>query len=543
MSIFSFFKRIFCGKKSVENSTQPAVAEEKSTRPPRKRRDRRKGGAAGESKASVPQNAPKSGLPPAQNVEIGSAGESKAHAILEKKKIGDWQPPAPGNEEGKTYFQSFPLQNEILKAALDDLGFKYCSPIQAQALPIAMSGEDIAGKAQTGTGKTAVFLMSVLYHYLNSTAQRKLNQPFAMVLAPTRELALQIAKDAERLSIYTGLRTVAVFGGMDYERQRRLLQAGCDLVVATPGRLIDYLQKRVLDTSALKMLIIDEADRMLDMGFIPDVKRIIYQLPKKEERQTLLFSATLSRDIMNLASAWMRPNPTVVEVEPEKVVADGINETIYACTTDEKLPIMLWILQHEECGRVIIFRNRRRDVEELHDTLLRYGIRCAMLSGDVTQNRRLNILEEFRSGTLKVVIATDVAARGIQVDEITHVFNFDLPYEAEDYVHRVGRTARAGHKGRAISFASEDGAFVMPDIEEYIGRPLPTVQPEAEMLVLPEQVASTATSKNSHSSQGKFDHRGPRGDRGPRHSGRSSHGNGPSSRPPRRSFSPNRSHQ
>ena len=318
-------------------------------------------------------------------------------------------------------------------------------------------------------------------------------------------------------------------GGMDYERQRRLLQAGCDLIVATPGRLIDFLQKRVIDTSMLKVLIIDEADRMLDMGFIPDVKRIIAHLPSKEERQTMLFSATLSRDIMNLASRWMRPDPTVLEVEPEHVVAEGVNETVYACTTHEKLAIIIWILQHEDVHRALIFRNRRRDVEELCHQLRRYGIQCEMLSGDVSQNRRLNILEAFRNGTVKVVVATDVAGRGIQVDDITHVFNYDLPYEAEDYVHRVGRTARAGHQGRAVSFADEDCAFVMPEIEEYIGRPLAAIQPPEEMLVLP----SAPSEPKAHSHRGDSGRHFPSGGRSasrPASGSRSSHGGRPSSR-------------
>ncbi|MBO4619357.1 MAG: DEAD/DEAH box helicase [Victivallales bacterium] len=443
----------------------------------------RETGAAVNSQSSVPPH-------PVQDDYVEGAGEKSARQILDKKKVGDWQaPPCPPPEEGVRFFQEFPLEREILRAALDDLGFVKCTPIQGLALPVAMEGKDLAGRAQTGTGKTAVFLMSMLHQFLNSPVKRKLNQPFALALAPTRELAIQIAKDAENLSVYTSLRTVAVFGGMDYERQRRLLQAGCDLIVATPGRLIDFLQKQVIDTSELKVLIIDEADRMLDMGFIPDVKRIISRLPSCEERQTMLFSATLSRDIMELASRWMRPEPAVLEVEPEKVVAEGVNETVYACTTQEKLAIMIYILNHEDCHRTLIFRNRKRDVEELTEILRNYGVKCEMLSGDVNQNRRLNILEDFRTGKTKVVVATDVAGRGIQVDDITHVFNYDLPYEAEDYVHRVGRTARAGHQGRAISFASEDNAFVIPDIETYIGRDLPITQPDDEMLVLPPPVA------------------------------------------------------
>ncbi|MFA6929707.1 MAG: helicase-related protein, partial [Lentisphaeria bacterium] len=297
---------------------------------------------------------------------------------------------------------------------------------------------------------------------------------------------------------------------------------------ATPGRLIDYLNQSIVDFSLLKFLIIDEADRMLDMGFIPDVKRIIGQTPRPSERQTMLFSATLSHDIMNLASRWMRPNPEILETEPEHIIAAGIQETVYACTSREKLPIILWLLSNEDCGRVLIFRNRRCDVEELHNKLQRYGIASEMLSGDVDQKKRLRILEAFRNGTIKVIVATDVAGRGIHIDDITHVFNYDLPYDAEDYVHRIGRTARAGHQGRAISFAGEDCAFVIPEIETYIGRPLQITQPEEKMLVLPmaipmEQRLSPTVSSRSRaprSARPSRDSR-PQGNRvhrsGPRH--------------------------
>ena len=493
-SLLGWLRGLFRGPAKVpqdaSESTGGAVnpPDESAGKKPRKRHRAKKAG--GSAAGVVPRQPVAPSRQPQEDFAEG-AGEKSARQILDKKKIGDWQaPPCPPPEEGVRFFQEFPLEREILRAALDDLGFVKCTPIQGLALPVAMEGKDLAGRAQTGTGKTAVFLMSMLHQFLNSPVQRRLNQPFALALAPTRELAIQIAKDAENLSVYTSLRTVAVFGGMDYERQRRLLQAGCDLIVATPGRLIDFLQKQVIDTSELKVLIIDEADRMLDMGFIPDVKRIISRLPRSEERQTMLFSATLSRAIMELASRWMRPEPAVLEVEPEKVVAEGVNETVYACTTQEKLAIMIYILNHEDCHRTLIFRNRKRDVEELAEVLRSYGVKCEMLSGDVTQNRRLNILEDFRTGRTKVVVATDVAGRGIQVDDITHVFNYDLPYEAEDYVHRVGRTARAGHQGRAISFASEDNAFVIPDIETYIGRALPITQPEDEMLVLPPPVTA-----------------------------------------------------
>ncbi len=419
--------------------------------------------------------------------------------LSSKKKIADWQvPEVVRTDSSATYFQDFPLDRRIMCAVLEDLQFEKCTPIQALALQPALDGQDLSGKAQTGTGKTAVFLIAIIQAYLQSTVKRKRNSPFALVLAPTRELAIQIAKDAELLSIYTDLRIVAVYGGMDYARQRQLLTSGCDLVVATPGRLLDYLRQNALDLSSLQVLVIDEADRMLDMGFIPDVKQIISYTPKPAERQTMLFSATLTPDILNLSARWMRPSPAILEVDTEQVVAEGIDETVFACTSQEKLPIMLWLLKNEDCHRVLIFRNRKRDVEELHYKLQRFGIASEMLSGDVDQKKRLRILEGFRSGAIQVIVATDVAGRGIHIDDVTHVFNYDLPYEAEDYVHRVGRTARAGQRGRAISFAGEDCAFVIPDIESYIGRALPITQPEAQMLVMPKSSGQSATPRQSN---------------------------------------------
>ncbi|MDD4098585.1 MAG: DEAD/DEAH box helicase [Lentisphaeria bacterium] len=399
-----------------------------------------------------------------------------------------WTAPAGERQSpDEKLFQDLDLDPRLLRAIVDELKFRICSPIQAAALPSLLAGRDLAGRAQTGTGKTAAFLITILQRFLTQPQRdRDPWQPMAIVLAPTRELALQIAKDAAALSAYCPFTTVAVYGGMDYDRQRSLLAKGVDLVVATPGRLIDYLRQHVVDLSTVEVVVIDEADRMLDMGFIPDVKRIVGHLPKAETRQTMLFSATLSRDIMNLAARWMRPEPVIVEVEPEHVVADGIEEIVYSVTTHEKLPVLLWTLAHEKCERVLIFRNRRRDVEQLHDQLVRCGVPCDMLSGDVDQKKRLRLLEDFRRGAIKVIVATDVAGRGIHVDDITHVINYDLPYEAEDYVHRIGRTARAGQTGRAISFACEEGAFVIPAIEKYIDRALPITQPEADMVVMPE---------------------------------------------------------
>ena len=444
---------------------------------------------------------------PVAEAEVEAESELLTQGVEreEPKTLGDWRVPEAVREHPEdVLFQDFPLDIRILRAVLDDPHFTKCTPIQGLTLPHALAGKDIAGKAQTGTGKTATFLIAMLQRYLQGggATERAANEPFALALAPTRELAIQIAHDANALCAYCHFKTVAVYGGMDYDRQRRLLNEHPDLVVATPGRLIDFLQQHAVSLDKVETLIIDEADRMLDMGFIPDVKRIISRLRGPETRQTMLFSATLSHDIMNLASRWMRPDPIRMEVEPEHIVAEGIEETVYSATSREKLPILLWTLSHEDCHRVLIFRNRRSEVEALHDELKRFGVESEMLSGDVDQKKRLRILEDFRTGKVKVIVATDVAGRGIHVDDVSHVINYDFPYEAEDYVHRVGRTARAGHKGRAISFADEESSFVIPDIETYIGRSLPITQPEEEMLQLPEGYRNVRPkAEQSHSRQ------------------------------------------
>lgn len=495
-------------KPAAERKSSTGGKSKKSRRP---RRRKKSVAASGVATSSAASSSTKSGVAaPAQRSKSGMPPSMEGWKI----PSGDRQAP------DEVLFQDFPLDPRILRAIVDDLQFRICSPIQALALPHVLANKDIAGKAQTGTGKTAAFLVGILQKYLAPNArQRDQRQPMALALAPTRELALQIAKDAEELSVYSAMRTVAVFGGMDYERQKRLLNDGVDLVVATPGRLIDFLRQGAVDCSKLDTLVIDEADRMLDMGFIPDVTRIIAQLPKPEERQTMLFSATLSRDIMNLASRWMRPDPVVVEIEPEHIIASGIEETIYAVSTAEKMPVLLWTLENEACERVLIFRNRRRDVEELHRQLQRYGVGSEILSGDVEQKKRLRILEDFREGTTKVIVATDVAGRGIHVDNISHVINYDLPYEAEDYVHRIGRTARAGSSGRAISFADEDCSFVIPDIEEYIDRALPITTPSEAMIQPRPPSAPMPPRRSRQASEGRYSGRPRRSDRDSRPSG------------------------
>jgi ATP-dependent RNA helicase RhlB len=407
--------------------------------------------------------------------------------------------------EGKSRFHDFDLPDTIMHA-IADLGFQYCTPIQAKTLVATMSGTDAIGQAQTGTGKTAAFLIAVMSQLLRKQVPdgQKIGRPRALVIAPTRELVMQIAKDGESLASYCGIKMASVFGGMDYEKQQLALERGpVDIVVATPGRLIDFQRKGVLDLGKVEVMVIDEADRMLDMGFIPDVRRIVSSTPPREKRQTLMFSATMTSDVRRLASQWC-VNPINVEIAPEQVAVDTVQQIVYLTTASEKYDVLYNMLVNQNLDKVLVFTNRRDETQRLTDRLLRNSISCDMLSGDVAQKKRMTTLERFRNGQIKVLVATDVAGRGIHIDGISHVFNYTLPYEAEDYVHRIGRTGRAGHDGVAISFADEDGAFYLPAIEAYIGRKLTCVQPDEALIVpaprgisLPSSAAPSSAKPSS----------------------------------------------
>jgi len=375
--------------------------------------------------------------------------------------------------EGKKRFHDFDLPGEVMHG-IADLGFQYCTEIQALSLQNALDGKNIAGKAQTGSGKTAAFLVAILTRYLRTPDQRadKGGVPRALVIAPTRELVIQICKDADAIGKYCNLRSLAVYGGMDYDRQRReILDAPVDLLVATPGRLLDFCNQRVIDLSKVDTLVIDEADRMLDMGFIPDVRRIVGRLPPKDKRATMLYSATLTDDVMNLASQWME-EPVKAEVESDHNATDTVRQVVYVIRAEDKFKVLFNHVALHPDARAIVFCNRKSTTDDVYESLKRRGVSCEMLSGDVNQNKRLKVLEMFREGAIKIVVATDVAGRGIHVDDVEYVINFDFPYEAEDYVHRIGRTGRAGNTGIAISFADEDESFAIPEIEEYINEPL-----------------------------------------------------------------------
>ena len=389
--------------------------------------------------------------------------------------------------EGKKRFHDFDLPSEVMHG-IADLGFQYCTEIQALSLQNALDGKNVAGKAQTGSGKTAAFLVAILTRYLRTPDLRAKagGTPRALVIAPTRELVIQICKDAAAIGKYCALRSLAIYGGMDLERQKEeLLDAPVDLLVATPGRLLDFCKRGVINLGNVDTLVIDEADRMLDMGFIPDVRDIMRRLPHKSKRATMLYSATLTDRVMELASAWMDA-PVKAEVESEHNATDTVRQVVYVIRTEDKFKVLFNHIALHPDARAIVFCNRKDTTEDVCESLARRGVKCEMLSGDVSQNKRLSVLENFRSGKVKIVVATDVAGRGIHVDDIEYVINFDFPYEAEDYVHRIGRTGRAGNTGIAISFADEDESFAIPGIEEYINEPLKcTMIPEDDPLMKP----------------------------------------------------------
>ncbi len=384
---------------------------------------------------------------------------------------------------GKSRFHDYHIPLPVMRSIADQK-FEYCTPIQEKALEDVLAGKDLVGKANTGTGKTAVFLITILSRLLAEKKSGKGNVR-ALVLAPTRELAMQIAKEGVVFAKYCNLSVRAVYGGVDYQKQMDYLQnKQCDLLVATPGRLIDFMNKRVVDLSSCKILVLDEADRMLDMGFIPDVRRIIGRLPAKNERQTMLFSATVSEDVQRLASQWS-VQPKVVEAEAEQVAVETVEQTVYLVTAEEKYAVLYNLIQQNPNDRIIVFANMKNETKRLSNRLQRNNIDCVLLSGDVDQNKRMSRLENFRTGKVKVLVATDVAGRGIHIEGITFVVNYTLPYEPEDYVHRIGRTGRAGAEGKAVSFACEEGSFYLPAIEEFIGKKLDCVQPDENLLTPP----------------------------------------------------------
>ena len=380
-------------------------------------------------------------------------------------------------------FDSFDIE-QPLRDAIAKLGFEFCTPIQAQSLVHTLAGHDVTGKAQTGTGKTAAFLITIINDLLTNPIEedRFLAEPRALIIAPTRELAIQIAADSVQLTEFTDLHTVTLVGGEDYQKQTRALDAKpVDIVVATPGRLLDFVSNDKLYLGLVELLVLDEADRMLDMGFIPQVRQVVARTPKRECRQTLLFSATFTPEIVELGSRWAM-DPIMVEVEPEQVAAEAVNQIVYLVTTADKYNLLYNLIIEPESKKVLVFSNRRDQVRRLADNLYRNGINCGALSGEIPQNKRIRTLDAFKTGKLRVLVATDVAGRGLHIRDVTHVVNYTLPEEAYDYVHRIGRTGRAGAVGTSISFACEEDSFLLPAIEEKLGHKLDCIHPEEDLL-------------------------------------------------------------
>jgi ATP-dependent RNA helicase RhlB len=423
---------------------------------------------------------------------------------------------------GSPTFQSLGLAAPVMEG-IRDAGFTICTPIQAQTLPIALSGKDVAGQAQTGTGKTAAFLVALYQKLLTHppASSRSPTSVRALVVAPTRELAVQIHHDGEILGRHTGLKQAVVYGGVDYEKQRRQLEEGVDVLIGTPGRLIDYFKQHVFDLRHAQALVLDEADRMFDLGFIADIRYLLRRLPPPERRQSMLFSATLSYRVLELAYEHMN-NPELVRIEPDKMTVDRVRQLMYYPSMEEKVPLLVGLLRQFEARRTMIFVNTKRMAERLESALKANGFHAQALSGDVPQNKRLRFLRDFHNGDLAVLIATDVASRGLHIPDVSHVFNFDLPQDAADYVHRIGRTARAGAEGDAISFACEEFAVSLPEIEGYLGHKIPSASIAPELLAT-ELIAGAPP-------EGRRPHHRPHGGGGRRPGS----GGGGRSGPPRR---------
>ncbi len=405
----------------------------------------------------------------------------------------------------RTLFKELDLLPE-LDRGVEDAGFVECTPIQGAALPYVLAGEDVAGQAQTGTGKTACFLLGVFTRLLTSGRTAAPHRPRALALAPTRELALQIASDAEIIGKHTGLRFVTVYGGVGYEGQRHGLRVGADLVIATPGRAIDFMRRGELKLDQIEVLVVDEADRMFDMGFIADLRLLLRRCPPKGKRQALLFSATLNNSVMELAWEFMH-EVREVAVEPERVVATTVEEVVYHVGRKDKISLLLGLFAREVPERALVFCNRKVDAERVTRRLEQNGFPVGLISGDLAQSRRSAVMDSFKAGELPILVATDVAGRGLHIDGVTHVFNFDVPQDPADYVHRIGRTARMGAQGLAVTLACEEFVLQLPAVETYIGHRIP-VGKVTEDLLPPDRAVGDAMAERSRRRRDRGGHGG-----------------------------------
>ncbi len=425
----------------------------------------------------------------------------------------------------QTRFSNLELSDSILRS-LTDAGFDHCTPIQKKALPLSLRGKDVAGQAQTGTGKTAAFLLATFQYLINDDADNsaletvdidtekpavkivakcnKDKNPRAIILAPTRELAIQIHKDAEQLGKHLNLNLALIYGGTDYQKQLDSLKTHVDIIIGTPGRIIDFYRQNAFTLDNVKVTVMDEADRMFDLGFIKDIRFLLRRMPPPDQRLNMLFSATLSYKVTELAYEHMN-NPVLIRIESEKVTSKAIQQSAFCPSNEQKIPLLVGILNQHQPQRSIIFVNTKRCAELLDDTLNANGYKTAALSGDVPQDKRQRLLSDFQENKITLLIATDVAARGLHIADVSHVFNYDLPQDVEDYVHRIGRTARFGASGVAISFVCEQYAYSMPDIEEYIGQKIPVLPITAELLAdivkpekRPERIKTEYQGKHPH---------------------------------------------
>ena len=432
------------------------------------------------------------------------------------------------NHTTATAFSSLPIHAAI-QEALEDNRLTHTTPIQEKTLPLTLGGHDVMGLAQTGTGKTAAFLISLYHYLLTNPVHPKAKGPWAIVLAPTRELAVQIKKDADQIGAYTGLNSLAIYGGVSMEHQRNLLEnAPIDIIIGTPGRIIDLYKQKIIRLKNIEVCVLDEADRMFDLGFIDDVRYLLRQMPPAHERLNLLFSATMAQKVQELAYEYFNA-PETVSIESRQATADNITQILYHTAKHEKTPLLIGLLNRDKPARSMIFLNTKRDLERLSVVLEANGYPNAALSGDIPQKKREKIIKDFQSGAVNIVVATDVAARGLHIPDVTHVFNYDLPQVAEDYVHRIGRTARAGASGTAISFACEEYVYSLPEIEHYIHNKLPVTPLDEELLadvIPPSDEALQALNEQKAERFARNGNRQPRGNkpeshrrRTPRHKG------------------------
>ena len=402
----------------------------------------------------------------------------------------------------QTLFKEFNLPAKILRG-LEDAGFRNCTPIQARTLAVSLSGRDVAGQAQTGTGKTAAFLVTVFMRLL-SLSSRKKGLPAALIVAPTRELAHQIYQEAKVLGRYTGFKIVEVVGGVDYQRQANRLRKGVDVIICTPGRIIDYFKQGIFKTDAIQIVVIDEADRLLDLGFAKDMRYILRQLPAYDKRQSMLLSATLSYRVMELTYDYMNL-PEFIAITPEEVTVEGIEQSLLHVGLDHKLSILLGLLTRQDWNRVLIFVNTKAGVEWLAAKLKGNGWPAEGITGDIPQRKRFKLMSQFKNGSIKILVATDVASRGIHVEDISHVINYDLPQDSENYIHRIGRTARAGKTGHAISLACERYVYHLEPMEEMLGYKIPVVWPEDDWYIKDKcgAVATAASGRKGKTAKGR----------------------------------------